>query len=144
MAQTPEGVQILCPFCVPAHVLTPGVPSTCGTILKLTAEQRILPSRITRMNHIKCLKCHQEGGEMIQYMNGFIHLEDCNKETRLLPDLPAFSFWARLVFSMPAKIRKQVEKVTGLSQAVHEIDREGNMTGRVLGHFFMKRGVTNG
>jgi hypothetical protein len=145
MVRTDQGVQIVCPFCTPAHPLTPGEPASCGTTLKLTAEQRILPSRITRMNHVKCLKCQQEGGEMIQYMNGFVHLEECNPKTRLLPDLPKFNPMAGIVIKMPGGIRKLIEKSTGVSQAVHEIDGSGNVTGKVLGHFFMKnRGVANG
>jgi hypothetical protein len=82
---------------------------------------------------------------MIQYMNGFVHLEECNPKTRLLPDLPKFDRMAGIVIKMPEGIRKHVEKVTGLSQAVQEIDGSGNLTGRVLGHFFLKNsGVTNG
>lgn len=146
MQRTPQGAIILCPFCKPPHPLVPGEASTCGTILKLTAVQDILPSRVARFQHIKCLKCHQEGdGDMVQYMNGFIHLQDCDPKTRFLPAPPQFSLPARIVNSLPKSIRARIEATTGTVQQVREIDRDGIETGKILGYFFMKSGsVPNG
>lgn len=147
MTMTKDGARILCPFCKPPHVIFPGQPTPCGTTLKLTAIQDILPSRIVRMQHILCLKCHQGGGEMVQYMNGFVHLIDCDPKTRLLPEIPAFNLLAGVVFHLPEGVRTVIEKVAGHAQAVEEIDVAGNKTGKVLGYFFMKmqpQGATNG
>lgn len=99
------------------------------------------------MQHIVCLKCHESGGEMVQYMNGFVHLTDCNPNTRLLPQIPNFNILAGVVFRMPTGLRAGIEKVFGHAQAVEEIDQEGKKTGKVLGYFFMKvipQGVPNG
>lgn len=137
MNKTKEGAQILCPFCTPTHPLLPGEPASCGTILKLTAVQSIVPSRISRMSGIKCLKCHMGGGEMVQYMNGYVHLNDCTPGTRLLPSMPNFNIIAGLIYKFPMILRQRIEKLTGITQEVREIDQEGKETGRILGHFFL-------
>lgn len=141
MQKTPEGMQIICPFCRPTHALVPGQPASCGTILKLIAVQDILPTRLVRMSDIKCLKCHLGGGEMVQYMNGFVHLNECMPGTKLLHQIPNFSLAARVVYGLPAPIRKWIEWTfaPGPAQQVREIDQAGEETGRVLGYFFMKR-----
>lgn len=145
MNRTKAGVQILCPFCRPTHAIAPGEPTPCGTILRLVAVQDVLPSRIVRIQGLKCLKCHNGGGEMVQYMNGFIHLEDCDPKTRLLPQHPNYNIFARLVFKLPKGIRSVIEKSTGPAQEVDEIDEQGNKTGKVMGYFFMKfQGAANG
>lgn len=144
MNVTKEGAQILCPFCTPTHPLIPGQPSNCGTILKLTAVQDVLPTRIVRLQKIKCLKCHEGGGEMVQYMGGFVHLNDCTPGTRLLPAPPEYNPFAGMVFNMPIRVRRIIEKTTGLAQQVKEIDQDGVETGKIMGYFFMRQGITNG
>jgi hypothetical protein len=141
---TKEGSQILCPFCKPTHPLAPSEPSSCGTILKLTAVQTIVPSRVARINKIVCVKCHQGGGDMVQYMSGYIHLIECDPKTRLLPTMPEFNWFAGLVFN--SKIRQTLEKYTGIAQQVREIDQKGTETGKILGYFFLpkQKGMTNG
>ena len=139
LRQSREGVQVLCPFCVPSHPLLPGQESTCGTTLKVTAVQTVIPQRTVRDQEIVCLKCHEQGkGEMVRYMNGFIHLEDCMPGTKLLAQPPKFSKLAGYVFNLPENLREQIEKRTGKAQKVEEIDAQGKETGKTLGYFFLK------
>jgi hypothetical protein len=136
--RTKDGAQILCPFCKPSHPLSVGESSPCGTQLKLTAVQQIIPSRIVRMNKLVCVKCRQSGGEMVKYMNGFIHLQDCNPGTNLLRAQPHYNTLAGLVFKLPKTLRRQVAKVTGSPQQVREITPDGTETGKIAGYFFLK------
>lgn len=138
---TEQGTQILCPFCVPTHPLMPTEPSACGTVLKVTAVQMIYPKRTVVRKKMICLKCHEGGGEMVIYMNGFVHLPDCKPETRLLPNLPEFNKTARLVFKLPERLRTAVEKYTGKVQYVGEITKDGEKTGQILGYFFIPKRV---
>jgi len=142
LRQSKEGIQILCPFCEPTHPILPGQISTCGTTLRVTALQTVMPSRVSQAENIACIKCHKVGhGDMVRYMNGFVHLEDCAPGTKLLAHPPAFSRTARLVFNLPAKLRTAAEKRTGKAQRVDEIDAEGKETGKTLGYFFLKAKV---
>jgi hypothetical protein len=105
----------------------------------VTAVQTVIPQRTVRDQNLTCLKCHQQGkGEMVRYMNGFIHLVDCAPETKLLAQPPKFSALAKYVFNLPEKVRARVEKRTGKAQRVEEIDAEGRETGKTLGYFFVK------
>lgn len=145
MSRTKEGVHILCPFCKPTHAIAPGEATPCGTTLRLVATQDIVPTRIVRMQNIKCLKCQQGGGEMVQYMGGFVHLIDCDPKLRLLPQHPNYNPLAGMVFGLPKAVRSVIEKATGPAQRVDEIDHEGKKTGKVMGYFFMKfPGAANG
>lgn len=142
LRQSKEGVQVLCPFCAPSHPLIPGVESTCGTTLRVTAVQTVIPARTARDKGLICLKCHQAGrGEMVRYMNGFVHLQDCMPGTKLLALPPAFSKLAEYVYKLPVRVRAAVENRTGKAQRVDEIDAEGQETGKVLGYFFLKAKV---
>lgn len=76
---------------------------------------------------------------MVVYMNGFVHLPDCQPEVRLLPALPEFSRVAGWVYKLPEKIRGAVERYTGRVQFVKEIDKQGEQTGEILGFFFTPR-----
>jgi hypothetical protein len=135
---TKQGVQVLCPFCTPSHALVPGEAAVCGTTLRVTAVQAILTAHASKFNKIKCLKCHQFGGEMARYNTGFIHLNDCMPGTRLLTQPPKFSRSARAIYKLPKRLRDWVEKTSGKVQEVREIDAEGTETGRILGYFFMR------
>lgn len=133
------GAEILCPFCDPPHPLLPGQDAACGTMLKVTAIQTVVPARVARNKKLVCVKCHKNnGGDLVRYQNGLIHLEDCMPGTKLLVAPPKFSASAKLVFGMPKWMRKQVEKITGAAKQVNEIDPEGKDTGKVLGYFFYK------
>lgn len=139
LLQSKEGLQILCPFCNPPHPILPGQESTCGTTLKVTATQTVIPARTARDKGLICIKCHKTGkGEMVRYMNGFIHLVDCAPETRLLAEPPKFDNMAGYVYKLPERLRALVEKRTGKVQRVDEIDAEGRETGKTLGYFFLK------
>lgn len=140
MTQTKEGAVIWCPFCVPSHSLTPGQPALCGTQLKLTAVQTVIPARVVRLQKLTCLKCHQSGeGEMVPYMNGYIHLEDCAPETNLLKSQPDFQRTADWAFHLPKSLRTQFCKlIDRWPQEVREIDATGKETGKIIGYFWMK------
>lgn len=140
---TKDGAQLSCPFCNPTHVLVPGTPGHCGTILEITAVQQVISSRIVRNEGLVCARCRQGDGEMVKYMNGYIHLANCAPGTRLLSELPEFSKSAEFVFRLPGKVRSFVERITGVVQYVKEIDTQGQETGRIVGYFFLK-GKSNG
>lgn len=139
VTQTKEGTLILCPFCTPTHPIVPGEPTPCGTELRLTAVQTVIPSRIARIQKITCVKCKATGGgEMVRYMNGFVHLEDCTPGTNLLRTPPKYTPWAKLVFKMPKVLQNRVTRLTGEPQPVREINRDGTETGKILGYIFLK------
>jgi hypothetical protein len=139
MTSTKEGAVIWCPFCVPSHAITPGQASPCGTQLKLTAVQTVIPARVARMQKIVCLKCHETGeGDLVPYMKGFIHLIDCKPDTNLLRTTPEFSRAAEWVFKLPVGLRARVCRVTGYPQQVREIDPDGKETGKIIGYFFLR------
>lgn len=122
-------IAFMCPFCQPSHPLAPGAVAQCGTVLKLTAMQGIIPARVARMEKIECLKCHNfGGGDMIPWHGGFVHLHDCDPDTKLLTNPPKFSKWAALRYHIPF--------LRGNAQAVKEITPDGKETGRVLGYTF--------
>jgi len=137
--ETRQGVQLLCPFCIPSHPIVPNQPNACGTTLKVTAVQMVFTKEAVKAKGLICSKCRQGGGEMIQYMNVYAHLPDCKPDTILLPLLPEFNWFAGIVFRLKdGKIKKSLEQRFGLAQAVMDIDKEGKQTGKVLGYFFMK------
>lgn len=134
-----DGTKLLtCPFCYPPHILYPEKPSPCGTYIQVKAVQVIIPARTSKKSNLICLKCHQGGGEMVRYMNGFIHKEDCDPSTKFLAEPPKFNKLAKLVFHLPEKIRNVAEKKTGPAKEVQEIDPQGVPTGKVLGYLFDK------
>jgi hypothetical protein len=144
LRKTREGMQVLCPFCEQPHPLLPGIDSPCGTTLKVTAVQTILTSHAAKQGDIFCLKCGKTGGEMIHYMNGWIHLVDCDPSTKLLNSVPKLSRMAKIVYRMPRWLQKPIEKHTGRAQEVQEIDPDGKKTGKILGYFFWSGKVDHG
>lgn len=136
--ELPSGVQVLCPFCDIPHPIMVGQDSPCGTTLKVTAVQTLLPARTTKKHGLKCMKCGQTGGEMIPLSGGFVHIADCAPGTRLLASPPPFSRWAQLVHKFPKQLKTIIEKRTGFAKEVKEVTPEGAETGRVLGYFFFK------
>ena len=139
MSTSKEGVTLLCPFCNPSHPIVPGTPSLCGTSLRVTAVQTVISARMARMEKIVCLKCKKSsGGDMVAYMNGYIHLHDCAPGTHLITTPPKYSRFAKVVFGLHPRLRDKIEKRTGKAQRVDEIDPNGNETGRVIGYFFQK------
>lgn len=132
-------VLILCPFCPIPHPVAVGRTAACGTELRVTAVQTIIPARTVHKKKLVCFKCNESGGEMVHFNQGYIHLHDCKPDTPLLADPPkSFSRLARLVYGFPAPIRKMIERQTGLVKRVDEIDPAGTETGRTLGYIFYK------
>ena len=130
--------ELTCPFCTPTHSLYPDKPAPCGTIIQVKAVQVVIPQHTVKQKGIKCLKCGESTGEMVQYMNGYIHLIDCQPETKLMAEPPKFSKIAQIVYNLPERVRKYIEPRTGAAKEVQEIDPNGKPTGKVLGHFFYK------
>lgn len=135
---TKKGVLVQCPFCSPTHVILPGVQSQCGTTLRVTAVQNIFTAHATRHNDIKCLKCGETGKEMVKYRSGYVCVEECKPDTKLMAEIPPLSKIAQIVFKLPAGVRKIIEKRTGVVKQLQEIDVEGKPTGVIVGHFFWK------
>lgn len=135
---TKNGIELHCPFCPDHHPLQPGQESTCGTHIEVSAVQEVVSARFSKANGLVCIKCHKVGGEMVRYHDGFVHLEDCSPETKLLQEAPKFSLLAKLVFKFHPRVRGIVERVTGRADQVFEIDRDGHTTGKILGYFFWK------
>lgn len=135
---TKNGVELRCPFCDDHHALLPNVESPCGTNIRVDAVQEVFPPSLVRKEKLICVKCHKEGGEMVRFRNTFVHTEDCSPEKKLLQDLPSSSHWARLVFSLPTRVKTFVEKYTGPTHQVLEIDEKGEKTGKVLAWIFLK------
>lgn len=134
-----DGIDLLCPFCKPTHPIFPGKPNACGTTLRVTAVQQIISARTVRIEGLTCIKCRQTGkGEMVHYMNGYVHVEECAPEIQLLTEIPAYSKWAEWVYKLPERIRDQVEKLTGVVQIVHGLSPNGEETDRIEGYFFKK------
>ncbi|RPJ19474.1 MAG: hypothetical protein EHM33_30220, partial [Chloroflexi bacterium] len=100
MQKTPKGIQMICPFCVPSHSLVPGQESVCGTIVKVTAVQTIIPQRTVSDRGLHCLKCGEGRGKMVRFGAGFVHIEDCKPGTKLLAVPPPHSKFAERVFKM--------------------------------------------
>lgn len=134
-----NGVLLMCPFCKPTHPIIPGKPTACGTTLRVTAVQKIISARTVRIEGLTCVKCGEKGkGEMVQYFNSFVHVEECAPDVQLLSSIPNYSKWAEIVFNLPEKLRDRVEKVTGMVQVVQGLTPDGEETGEVEGYFFAK------
>lgn len=137
--QGEKGIQLLCPFCQQTHVIVPGQESACGTTLKVTAIQTIIPARTVRDKGLTCIKCHESGGIMVRYMGGYVHLEDCKPGTMLMTELPPFSKFAERVFKMKVgRVKAFLEKRYGHAEQIQEIDPAGNKTGKIMGYVFLK------
>ena len=128
-------IKLLCPWCTPPHPIIPGVIYECGTTIKVTAVQTIYNPH-GHKTKITCLKCGKGGGQFVRHQNAFIHLVDCMPGTKVLAVMPEFSKLAKIVYKLPDRIKKVIEKYKGRASALDEIDTEGKKTGVVLGYFF--------
>jgi len=138
--KTKTGVLLLCPFCTPAHPITPGQSSSCGTSLRVTAVQQVISARTARQENLVCVKCKGiGGGEMVQYLNGYIHVNECAPDVQLLREIPKYSKLAALAYKLPESVRSLVEKRTGVVQMVREITPDGEETGNIQGYFFRRK-----
>lgn len=108
-------------------------------MLHVTAIQEIISSRTVRIEGLTCIKCRQTGhGEMVRYMNGYVHLEECAPEINLLTEAPKLSRWAEIIYNLPEGLRKQVVRWTGAVECVHGLDPSGNEQ-EIIGYSFSKR-----
>jgi len=131
---------MLCPFCVPPHPLVPGQQAACGTVVRVTAIQTVVPARTAHKYDLRCLKCHETGGgPMVRSGNGYVHQADCVPGTRILTEPPPNSKFAERVFGMKDGMpRRFIENRYGKAQCVREVDVDGNETGKILSYFFQK------
>ena len=138
--QTPNGARMICPYCTPPHVLIPGQQSACGTTLKVSAVQIIIPARTANEKKLRCLKCGEVGrAPMVQCGGGYVHRHDCKPGTQVLPAPPPYSAKAERVYNMKAGWMKEfLEKRYGRAQCVKEVNVDGVETGNILSYFFLK------
>jgi len=126
---------ILCPFCKPAHELHPGFVEPCGTRLQLSAVQQVLKAKYSKS---VCAKCGKGGGELVRWMNAFIHTNDCSPDVMTMTVPTKFSKLAGIIYNSPIRARKFFEKFTGQTMAATEVKPDGTRTGVTLGYFFMR------
>lgn len=131
---------MFCPFCRPSHELLPVGVSACGTQLQVRAVQVVYHARYNK--EVVCIKCQRGGGDLVQFNNAMIHINDCMPGVATFIDPPKFSRMASLVFKLPSKIKSFAEKYLGETKAVEEVDEKGVRTGKTLGHFFYARSKT--
>jgi len=112
----------------------PDKPAACGTLLVLTAEQTVYKAKYDK--RFICAKCHQGGGEMVIYQGGFIHTHDCAPGVMTMTEPPQFSRLAGVVYKLPERIKKIIQRYTGNAMPVEEILPNGTRTGVTLGYFF--------
>lgn len=133
---TKDGIELRCPFCADHHKLLPNIESACGTRIEVTAVQEIYPVHTVKHKSLTCVKCFQGGGEMVRFNNSFVHLIDCKPGSRLLQDIPPNSRMAEIVYKLPVWLKTRIEKLTGKSDRVLEIDEKGEKTGKVIAYIF--------
>lgn len=136
-----EGKNVIleCPFCEVSHPVSIGKMSACGTQLRVMAVQVVVPKRTVHKRGIKCFKCGEGDGEMVQFNQGFAHLVNCRPDMVVMTQPPGeFSVWAERVYKLPTWIRGKVEKFTGIVRRVDEIDPQGKETGKTLGFIFTR------
>lgn len=130
---------LMCPFCEISHPVAIGQDSPCGTTLRVTAVQTVIPLRTVHKRGLTCVKCGKGNGEMVPFNRGFVHLIDCTPGTKLMAEPPGqFSRWAQMVYKLPEWMRKSIEKRTGAVKRIDEIDPEGKETGNTLGYIFYR------
>lgn len=134
---TKDGIELRCPFCDDRHKLLPNVESPCGTRIEVTAIQEVYSPVLVRKENLMCAKCHKSGGEMVRFRNTYVHTANCTPEVKLLNDIPNSSPLAKVVFKLPVKLRKTIEKRFNVrADQVLEIDEKGNKTGKVTAYVF--------
>lgn len=92
-----------CPFCFPPHPLVIGQESPCGTMLELTAVQRLYRS-------VRCAKCGKTTGTLTKINDEYQHTFDCVPGKLILPTNPVPSRWARVVYHLPHAIRRRISR----------------------------------
>lgn len=130
-----KGMQLMCPFCVPPHPIVPGQESQCGTTIRVSAVQTLIPLRTVRDKKLVCMKCKETGkGPMARFGNGFIHAEDCKPGTMVMTEHPPFSKLAERVYKMKDGLAKKfLIGRFGEPQETRE-----TATDKVAGYFFLK------
>lgn len=140
------GTLLMCPFCPQPHPLWPGQEAECGTQIVVKAVQTVVPEKRAKRDKIVCLKCHQsEGGDMVRFMNGWIHVHDCAPGMSFLVAPPKFSKLAGFAYGLGEEnaLRRMIEARNGKAQIVKELDAQGKETGKTLGHIFYKEQQVN-
>jgi hypothetical protein len=140
VAREKDGSMILlCPFCKIPHPLKAEGTSACGTRIKVTASQMIYDGKYAK--GMVCVKCGKGGGKMVQYQNGYMHLEECASDIIVMTDPPIKSKLAEQMSKAPKWAKplvEQIQKYTGRPTPIAEVMPDGTRTGNVLGWFFYK------
>lgn len=126
-----------CPFCNPTHPISPFQVSPCGTIVDVRAVQATFSSKYDP--RIRCAKCGQKGGKMVQRGDAYIHAEECKPGTVFMTEPPAYSTFAKFVYNLKKGSTKAfLEKHLGRAVMSEEVTPQGEKTGVVFGYFFYK------
>lgn len=126
-------LQILCPFCKPAHSITTE-KGACNTYLQLTAVQEIYKGR-----HITCALCGESGGTLVKIGDIYKHDHNCSPGKTLFTETPEYSLSAALAWALPRFIRIRLVKLIKKSpQKITKMDKDGNYTGELLGFCWKK------
>lgn len=92
-----------CPFCFPPHPLVVDREAHCGTMLELTAVQRLYRG-------VRCAKCGQTSGTLTKVGDDYQHTHDCAPGKMLLPEDPVPSRWAWTVYHLPMWLRRPISQ----------------------------------
>lgn len=134
---------LLCPFCEIPHPVGVGKVSACGTELRVTAVQTLIPTRTVHKHNLTCFKCGKSGGEMVPFNEGYIHLIDCVPGTKVMAEPPGkFSPAAKFVYGLPVWMRSPIERYAGVVKRIDGIDAKGKETGETLGYIFYREAQT--
>lgn len=126
---------LMCPFCIPSHVLSASNTNGCGSMVQMRVVQTVYRAKYN--DKLVCVKCAKGGGEMVRFMEAFIHIPDCMPGVATLVDPPPFSRFAKFV-SGRGKLKPLFEYFTGVATPIEEVMPDGTRTGVTLGYFFKR------
>lgn len=130
---------LMCPHCKPTHSLSPSGPSACGTMIQVSAVQRIY--RAKDLKGSVCIKCRRGGGDMVMFQQGFVHTHDCTPNVMTLTEKPKYSPLAGFAFNLPdGWLKRRIIKNNGTPTPVEEFTPAGERTGKILGYVFLQQG----
>lgn len=135
---------LMCPFCMPSHPIYPFTPSSCGTIVEVTAVQTVYHAKYDRT--MVCAKCGKGSGDMVKWQNALVHNYDCSPGTMTFAEPPKNSPLAKWVYELPKNsfVKYLMEKAYGRASTLDEVTPQGVRTGNIRGYFFYKPRGKNG
>ena len=119
--KTDDGkAEILCPFCFPSHPIQIEFPSSCGTILELSAIQSLYKD-------VTCALCGGARGSLVKIGEKYKHAHDCTPGQHLYAVPPKKSRGARAFWYLPNFAHTYLWRVSG--RKVIELSNDGKVTG---------------